>query len=34
MGVTFSSLYDALWLWRRETPVRILMLGLDRYGAH
>ncbi|KAI3618442.1 hypothetical protein CBS9595_002805 [Malassezia furfur] len=32
MGVTFSSLYDALWLWRREAPVRVLMLGLDSAG--
>lgn len=32
MGVTFSSLYDALFLWRRKTPMRILMLGLDSAG--
>lgn len=32
MGVTFSSLYDALWFWRRSTPMRILMLGLDSAG--
>lgn len=32
MGVTFSSLYNALFLWRRNTPMRILMLGLDSAG--
>lgn len=34
MGATFSSLYDALYFWRRSAPVRILMLGLDRCVCH
>lgn len=32
MGVTLSSLYDAIFLWRRQAPMRILMLGLDSAG--
>ncbi|PKI84367.1 Arf GTPase arl1 [Malassezia vespertilionis] len=32
MGVTFSSLLDRVWFWRRDVPLRILMLGLDSAG--
>lgn len=32
MGVTFSSLFNALAWWRSGAPVRILMLGLDSAG--
>lgn len=32
MGVTFSSLYESLFWWRRKAPMRILMLGLDSAG--
>ena len=32
MGLTFSSLYESLFWWRRQAPMRILMLGLDSAG--
>lgn len=32
MGVTFSSLYESFFWWRRKAPMRILMLGLDSAG--
>ena len=32
MGLSFSSLFDKLFNWRKEQDVRILMLGLDSAG--